>query len=64
MKSVEHSRLEPFITIELFKVGATSVNTVTLVTAVIVVFASYLLSRAVRATGFVAMNNPLPMFFW
>ena len=50
MLPVEHLRIEPLITIELFKVGATSVNMVTLVTAVAVVLASYILSRVVRAT--------------
>ncbi|MEO6600760.1 MAG: mechanosensitive ion channel domain-containing protein [Polyangiaceae bacterium] len=41
--------IELYINSELFKIGPTSVNLITLVTAVVIVLGSYLVSRAVRA---------------
>jgi len=49
MKLAEHSFSEPFIRVELFKVGTTTVTITTLVIAAVIVLLSYLFSRAVRA---------------
>ena len=49
MKPPEQSITEPFIRVELFKVGSTRVTPTTLVIALVIVLLSFLLSRAVRA---------------
>src|SRR6187402_334474 len=49
MKPAEPSITEPFIRVELFKVGSTRVTPTTLVIAAVIVLLSFLLSRAVRA---------------
>ena len=50
MKPAEHHPFtEPFIRVELFKVGATTVTPTTLVIAAIILLLSYVLSRVVRA---------------
>ena len=49
MKPAEQSITEPFIRVELFKVGSTRVTPTTLVIALVIVLLSFLLSRAVRA---------------
>ena len=49
MKPAEHSQIEPFIKLELFRVGSTAVTSVTLVTAAIIVLISYVISRLLRA---------------
>src|SRR3954463_6114249 len=49
MKPTEPSFTEPFIKIELFKVGTTRVTPTTLVIAAVIVLVSFLFSRVVRA---------------
>lgn len=49
MKPTEHAFAEPFIRVELFKVGTTTVTPTTLVIALVIVFSSYIFSRVVRA---------------
>ncbi|HEY0463278.1 MAG TPA: hypothetical protein VGC79_03670, partial [Polyangiaceae bacterium] len=49
MKSPASSITEPFIRVELFKVGSTRVTITTLVIAVVIVLLSFLFSRVVRA---------------
>ncbi len=44
-----HDELQQFLTAELFKVGTTSVTMITLATAALIVFVSYLVSRGARA---------------
>jgi len=49
MKPAEQSFTEPFIRVELFKVGSTTVTPSTLVIAVVIVLLSFLFSRVFRA---------------
>jgi small-conductance mechanosensitive channel len=49
MKPPEPSLTEPFIRVELFKVGSTTVTPSTLVIAVVIVLLSFLCSRVIRA---------------
>ena len=48
MKPQEHSQLEPIISIELFKIGPTTITVATLITAGLIVLASYFFSRVFR----------------
>ena len=49
MKPAEHSRIESFLSEEVFKIGTTTVTPTMLVTASFIIVLSYFFSRAVRA---------------